>query len=528
MQWRPITIVAGERGPVVSIHWQKLGLTLLVAVTSLWLLVAGGAWLFVKYHQDFPGVRYVDLVWPNRWPQYRLSQGNHYIAEAGLLLPKGEIATALYKLRAGISKAPANPKGRILLANIYLANRRPDLARAVLLDGMPALQQDPVYLQATLSFLLELQEDAKLLEVATALLAADGPARVSSRTLIATYAAMAAYYRGNYDQAEDYIDRHHLRDTTDGNTLQARIDWERGFPALALLRLNEHLAQFPAHDSALTLLAGYYRELGRAREWESTLVARLASDPLAAAPRIAYLHLHQQRGDHPRVERETVSYLRQFQRDPAALLLLADFAANTGQPALARRVQQALAPSPESAGGAALMVAEAHIVAGEYQPALDLIAGYTRDYPEWTGQFAPVFNGLSAVALYGLGKKDEARLYLDHLLAQKNLRAENLVAVSNRLSALGAHDLALSALGRAVEADPLNQAALANLIRLELETGTLANLPAHLDRFIRTRRPSREILARAHALLGSDLHLLEPAQKELLASLRSALAARRP
>src|SRR5262249_36845038 len=163
------------------------------------------------------------------------------------------------------------------------------------------------------------------------------------------------------------------------------------------------------------------------------------------------------------------------------------------------------------------MVAEAHIVAGEYQPALDLIAGYARDYPEWTRQFAPVFSGLQAVALCGLGKRDEARLHLDHLLPQKNLRADNLVAVSNRLAALGAGDLALSALGRAVEADPLNQAALTSLIRAELDAGALAGLPAHLGRFVHTRQPSRELLSRAYATLGSDRYLLLPAQKELLA-----------
>ena len=199
-----------------------------------------------------------------------------------------------------------------------------------------------------------------------------------------------------------------------------------------------------------------------------------------------------------------------------------------GSADLARRVQQALSPYPENAGAAALMVAEAHIVAGEYQPAVDLLARYTRSYPEWTSQFAPVFNGLQAVAYSGLGWQDEARLSLDHLLVQKNLRADNLVAVAQRLSALGARELALATLGRAVEADPLNQNALANLIQLELETGTLDNLPAHLDRYLRSRQPSREILARAGAVLGSDLHLLLPGQKHLLASLQAAIAPRQP
>jgi tetratricopeptide (TPR) repeat protein len=166
------------------------------------------------------------------------------------------------------------------------------------------------------------------------------------------------------------------------------------------------------------------------------------------------------------------------------------------------------------------MVAESHLAAGEYQTALSLIGSYTKQYPEWTGQFAPVFSGLQAVALYGIGKKDEARLYLDNLLGQKNLRADNLVAVTNRLNALGAHDLALSALTRAAEADPLNQAALASLLRLEIATGSLSNLPVQLERYLHTRKPSREILGQAYATIGSDRHLFLPGQGELLASRR--------
>lgn len=499
---------------------------MVLAGASLWLLLALGAWLFVKYHRDFPAVNYADLVWPGRWDEYRVSQGNYYIAQSEPLLRQGEYARAVHKLRVGIGKAPANAQGRTLLARVYLAYRRPDLARDVLLDGLAHRPDDPVYLQTTLAFLLELQEDARLLEVTGRLLAA--PATPATRPLVATFAATAAYYRGNYDEAEDLLARHRLNHSPDGATLQARIAWERGFPELALLQLKEHLSLHPGHDDARALLADYYRSLGRTSEWESTLVERVAGDPLAPAPRVAYLQLHHRRGAQARLERETAAFLQQFDREPAALLLLADFAANTGQPALARRVQQALSAHPENTGAAALMVAEAHLVAGEYQASLDLIARYTREYPEWAGQFAPVFNGLQAVALSGLGRQDEARLSLDHLLAQKNLRAENLVAVAGRLSALGARDLALSALGRAVEADPLNQAALANLIRLELETGTLGGLPAHLARFVRTRQPSREILAQAYAGLGSDRHLLLPAQKELLASLQAALAPHQP
>jgi hypothetical protein len=526
LDWPPISRSRGANGPIWRIKWRGLTILLLVAGLTLWLLLALSAWLFVKYRRDFPDVRYADLVWPGRWPQYRVNQGNYYIAQADALLAREEYTLALHKLRVGVTKAPANAPGRLLLARVYLAFRRPDLAKEVLLGGLPHLAHDPAYLQASLGFLLEFHEDATLHEVTGQLLA--GSADATTRPLAATFAATAAYYRGNYDEAEDLLGRHQLQDTVDGATLQARIAWDRGFPGLAVLRLKEHLGRHPRNDAARALLAGYFHSLGRIAEWESALVERVAADPLASGPRVAYLQLHHRRGDVDRLERETTEFLRQFGSEPAAQLLLADFAANAGLPSLARRVQLALAAHPQHAGAAALMVAEAHLVAGEYQPALDLITRYARDYPEWTTQFAPVFNGLQAVALTGLGRSDEARLSLDHLLAQKNLRADNLVAVAGRLSALGARELARSALARAVAADPLNQPALTSLIRLELDSADFADLPSHLTRFLRTRQPSREILALAQARLGSDRHLLLPGQPDLLAAVQAALNYRRP
>lgn len=522
MRWRPFSIEAGKRGRVVRLYWPQLGVCLLVLAAGLWPAGAFGVWLFVKYHRQIPGARYADLLLPGRWPAYRVSEGNHYIARAAELLQEGETNAALHHLRAGLAKAPANARGRTTLAELYLAGRRPDLARELLLDGLRYLSDDRAYVQATMSFLLEFQEDARLLEVADQLLAA--PEHAASHPLAAIYAATAAFYRGNYDRTEDLILHYRLGDSADGAMLRARMEWDRGYPGLALLRLNEFLARQPGHVGARILLADYYRTLGRTAEWESAVVERLVSDPLAPAPHVEYLRLLQQRGDRAGLQRETATYLDRFRHDSTALLSLADFAANTGDPALARRVQRIFSGRPDHNGAPALLIAEAHLVAGDFATVLDLITEYMRDYPEWTSQFASVCSGLQAVALCGLGRNDEARLHLGHLLAQPNLRTGHLAAVANRLAALGARDLAIAALGRAVETDPLNQVAFTHLLRLELDSGSLADLPAQLERYLRTRQPSREILARAAAEIGRDRHLFLPEQTRLLASLRATLA----
>jgi hypothetical protein len=527
IDWLRNSVVGKSRETVVSIRRFRLAIILLLSCAGIWIVGSFGVWSMVKYHQGAARVHFVDLLLPSRWGLYRAELGDHYIESAGILLDRGEANAALIRLRAGVAKNPANKKGRGMLAQLFLANRRPDLAREVLLDGVRHLSGDPDYLQTTFTFLLEFQDDSKIQELAGQLLARPN-AELRCTRIAATFAAYAAYFRGNYDRAEDLINQHRLRESADGSVLLARIEWERGYPELALLMLKDDIAGHPEHDAARAQLVAYFRSLGRTNEWESTVVERLVSDPLAAAPRIENLYLHEHRRDQPRLDRDAALYLEQFKHDPGALLLLADFAANTGRPALARRVQGLFDELKENSGAAALLVAESMVVAREYQPALDLIAEYTRHYPEWTDQFAAVFNGLQAVALCGLARTDEARLSLDHLLTGKNLRAENLLAVSNRLSVLGAKELARSTLKRAAEADPLNQAVLSNLIRLELECGALTDLPDHLHRFMRTRKPSRELLSVAYSTLGSDLHLYLPRQAELLGSLHVALTASHP
>ena len=525
MNWPTIIeITSDELGArKVTVRWSRLAMVLLGLGSITWLFGALAVWLFVSKFHDFPEVKFTDLVLPSRWANYRATQGDHYIAQAEQFVAKNDYISAFTKLRAGVAKSPGNSHGRILLAQFYTANRRPDLAQDILLGGIARLQHDPVYLRDVLRFLLDFKEDAKLLAVARELLRSDTISTEEKRP-VAFFAASAAFFRGNYDQAEDLIATHRLIETTDGVLLQARLDWERGFPDIAILRLQSHLQHAPDNESVYVQLGQFYRERGNPAALEKNAVQRLALNPLSHAPRLEFLYLYDQQHQAAHLDQEIESYFRNFSREPAALLALAEFAANTGRPALARRVNNLARTLNPPVEGPALMVAEAHIVAHEYQIALNLIADYTRASPEWAKQFTAVLNGLQTVALYGLGKPDEARLFLEHLLGQDDLRAENLIAVSNRLAAIGVRDQARVLLARASATDPLNQAALTQLVRLETADNVTEALPGHLRQFMKMRKPTHEVLQAAYDRLGSDLNLFLAPQVELLAALKTALA----
>lgn len=459
------------------------------------------------------------MALPHRWPEFQTSRGLHYLALAESRLQAHDHAGALLLLRSGLAKVPADRRGRLLLADLYQRAGRSDLARETLLDGLPHLATDAGYLRSVLTFLQEQRDEAEILRLAASL-PAPTPAL---RALLGLHAAEAACRLDRPDEAEHLLRRHGLLHTSDGARLQAQIDWSRNLPELALNRLHAHLNLHPTDTTALGLLAGYQRALGRSAEWQTSLVALLAADPLAPGPRVAYLHLLDQQGDPTRLEQQIGIFLQHFARRPDALLQLGGFAAETGHPGIARRVRALQPAGSEAHFLAGLLLAEACISAGEHAQAHQLLDELRREHPERARRQPHLLVGLVAVSDYGRHRPDEARLHLDSFLTTPSLPADALVAMARRLDAVGARDAAHRVLEQAAGGEPPDQAALALLIEFALVDDEPAALTRWLERYLRLPRPSRRLLLRVEEVLGSDRHLFLESQAPTLATLHAAL-----
>jgi len=501
----------------ITLRWNRIVIAAMALMAASWGAITGGALLYLKFQRGVENISWADTLLPSRWQNVTVALGNHHVQEAEASLKDRDPVTAPRLFRSGLAKSPGNLTGRIDLARLYVGARRPDLARDLLLKDLPRFASDADYLRTALSFLIEFQFDSELQSVAGELMRHPSP-RVREQG--ALHAATVALHRGNYDAAENILRTHRLDQSPEGTLLLARADFERGFADLALTRIAPLLADSPSRGPALELVAQILTQQGRTADLSRTATLSLTHDPLSPTPRLQILRqLHSaHRADE--LARETDRFMELFASDPDALLALGDFAANTSNPALARRIQQTFARQKWSPDAPALLYAEACIAAGRHAEGIVELDRYLQENPSAGLRYGPAFDGLRTVALFGLNRDDDARLQLEHLLAQPNLRAENLSAVANRLLALGRPEAARLALTRAVNLDPLNQSALGILVRLEAEQGQLDALPAHLRRFLAMRRPSHDILAFVYRRLGSDLNLLHPAQPALLAQLR--------
>jgi tetratricopeptide (TPR) repeat protein len=494
-----------------------------------WFGLAGASFLFVKYRRDFPEVKFEHiLLYPFKKNEFRVARGDFLISRAKVDLEKQRYREAFYGLRVGSGLSPGNRDGRMLLSQFFIVQQRPDLAQKMLVDGLGPNRADEEYLQALFGFLLQRQEDSEVLRIANELLREMEhlPAPVERVRLVATARATAEFFRGNYDAAEDTVKKYRLQETPDGQILALRIEWDRGERDTALARLQSLTEQIPENEQVYAQYAAYLRETGRDDELRRLCVLRQLSYPDRPRARIDLLYLYDKGKDETNVQVGVEELFRDFPKTPEVMLALADFAANTGRPALARRVYDYCKANNLPWEGPALMTVEAHVVAKEYNEALEACRQMMKDNPEWGKRFFSVFNGLQAIANYGLGDIEAAQLFLSNFLNQAGVRAENLVAVSNRLMSVGAKDQARQVLAQAVRTDPLNQTALVGLIKLDLELGQADTIAASLRALITMRKPPRDLLNNAYTRLASDRFLFAPGRDALLDELRVNISER--
>lgn len=521
----PFNLSRKKNGWQVQVFWKQLIVSAVLFIVLGWLAAASAAYLFVKYRRGFTEVQFSHmLLLPVKWDEYEIARGEFLIRNAQKDMREERYREAFYGLRLGLIKAPNNKEARLLLAQFYGLWKRPDLTRLTLIEGMAYHSNDDDYLKTFFSFLLQQQEDKEILAYYKELLGEDSSVNKRNQ-LIAFAAASSCYYRGNYDEAETILRRYRLGLTRDGRLLQVRIDWDRGARDQALTRLGELAAEFPNDDEIYAQTVAYLREAGRDAEARRESFMRALGNPRNARARIDQLYALQKEGDTAAVKRNAEEIFSDFLDDSNAMVALADFAANSGDPVLARRVYDHAKARNLNWEGPALMTVEANIVAKEYQSALEVVRELLKANPEWGKRYYSVFNGLQAIANYGLGDAEAAQLFLNNYLGQSSIRTENLIAVSKRLLEVGARSQARQVLDQAVKNDALNQAALTNLIQLDLDLNNTAPLAANVRKLLTMRRPSREVLQSAYRKLGSDLFIFSPDRTALLADLRSAIGA---
>jgi tetratricopeptide (TPR) repeat protein len=518
----PFILYKGPKGWKLHISPSRSLVWLLAVMLGGYLAVGTGLFLNDRYRQGLSGISWSDRVYPPNWHKYRAARGNAYIEKAEASLQNGQFSQAFHQLRAGLARAPDHQHGRVLLGEMYAATGRSDLAQATLIGGLEYHETDLAYLQRTFRFLFSRRADLEVIEIAQRLL----PALESSHEaagLVAGSLANALYFRGQFDQAEDVLRAHSLNSTLDGRLLSAKIEWDRGFPELALALIEALAKDFPASAQTYRTHVQWLIDRGQSDSARRASLLRRIRFPDQAQPRIDLLYAFDTAEDHAAVDLEAKSLFADFGDEFPIILQIGDFAANTGRVDLAEQVLQHAQQSGMPTEGPELMRVESLIVGGDYQNALNAVREALEQNPAWERSLAPVFNGLRAICYFALGESEDANLFLNSYLGLRDTRAENLVAVADRLLSVGAEREARRVLEHAVVNDPLNQAALTRLIEFDLNKPDAPDLPANLERLLSMRRASPVLLRDAYNRLGEDRFVFVEDRNKLLDRLLESL-----
>ncbi len=516
----PATRVRSRPSAVSKRSWIVFFVGGSIGLYSLWAL---GTFLFVRFGRDIPDVRFVDLWLPTRWQNFHRARADHFLAEGERLLASGQHREAMPLLKAGLGRIPGNLDARLALAQLYSDIGRSDLAEEVLQAGVALHSDELRFLGAYFGFLLQAQKDQRVITVCRELLPLL-PASTARDRFLALAAATAHYFRGNFDQAEDYIRIADLGRLREGRVLVAKIDWERGYRDLALIDLRVLALEWPADPQVYSELASKLRESGEIEAARRLTISFQIALPNLVTPRIDLIRIYHETGEIARAHAEAEALINGFPAGSEAHTALAEFAANSGDTALAQRLYEHAKARNMQSPSLALRAVEACLVARDYRAGLSLADDLLAGNPGWDEDHRPHFNSLRAIAHFGLDDRGEGELALNHFELHVRPRAESLLAIADRLLAVGATDPALRLLHRATETDPGNQAALSRLVTLELNLRRTANLSPHLRRLLTLRRPSPDLLRVAHHQLGSDAFLFVPDRAPLLADIRAHLA----
>ena len=500
------------------VFWGRIAIVLVAVAIAAWLSAATAAWAFVRFQRGVTGVSYLDLAfYPWRSGHYRTSVGQHYLALGRAELEKKNYRAGYSLLVAGLARVPDDVAARRYVAITEVRLGLSQRALRTLTDGAKLAAGDLDYLKLLFGLLLESQEDDRVIALASQLLPPQ-PDSVLAHQFTALQAATAHFHRGRYDEAERLLADWHLTKSLEGVILLAQCDWERGFPEPALARLESQLERFASRDELYVQLIRLHRELGHLNEARRYALLRHLKDPASPGPRLDLLHTYHASDDRAAEARELAGYLADFKANAQALVLLAWFAVDTVQPALAQQVHDLAVAQNFPLNAFNLARVQAALAAADYRGARTLADIALREENENNDTFAATLNGLRALALFGAKDTTRAELMLGSFLSQARPRPGDALLLAKQLRLLGASDSARAVLDRACNLDPLNQATLAELIRLEAEAGNRDKLAEHLPKFVRLRKPSRAVLE--ETLLRLD----RPADAPLRDQIRAALA----
>lgn len=489
----------------------------LLLLMGLWLAGAAGVYALIKYKRGFEKVQFNHvLLLPLKKEDYRRSKAEYYLELGHAALAAQRYGEAFHHLRIGLAGVPEDTDARRVVVELYLAVKRPDLARTLIVDGMAYTAGDVEYLQWIFASLLRLQEDDTVIDLAHEFLRAIPDANPNARHVVTMAEATAHFFRGRYTQAEAVLRRERSLATQDGLLLLAKIERERGELARALECLRGASERFPDAAEPYRELVAELRRQGAVGATRRVIVERQLSHPHEFEPFLDQLEELHRQGEEAEWREREAQFWERFGKNDAAVDLLALLASRLGRFETARRILEQRRSQATRLETASTALAEALLAAGRAEQALAVIQEAEAD---GTGADRGELLALKVLAFMAVGNEASAQRNLSSYLERAFLRPDLLAVLAQRLVSVSGDELAERVWSRALEIDPNHQAVLTQRLSHSLSADDWESTMPLIKRLLTTRKPSRALCGALAERLSLDRYLLLPQRAEALTGL---------
>lgn len=491
---------------VLEVVWSRVLLAFAILIPALWFFASALIYIGYKYVRKYEEMSFVDaFTVPFNMQEHREKIGNYNIDKAKKLLEEKNWREAFMNLAQGVSRSPENIEGRQMLAEFYLALwGRPDIAIKTLESGLLYAKDNTKFIRFYIRLLLDQNEDRKLVTVAEKLLKSGNIENKEVEVYLAMALSSVLSMHGNYTLSKDYLVKYGLDKTLPGILRLSKNEWEQGNQeeAIKVISDNFHLVQ--NKEPIYALLINYYNSMGDYEKARQYSVLRAAENPFSIDQQLDYLRLLKKSGDLEVVKEKVNTLFENYKSDNKSLLNIANYAADTGDIDLMRKIYDVSILNNFPIAPYCLLLLETMITNGKYKDATTFAENIIKEKPMWIKKFEDVFACLRAISYYATGNYNMADILIQDVLKRGVASPKVLIATARRLDGLNDTKFACKLLEQAVDRFPKHQLALTRLIQMEMKMGNSTNIDKHIFKLLQMRRPPRQLVESAKKDMASD------------------------
>lgn len=520
-KWRAFSFRKTTGGPYkIKIYWKnsfKLGAIFLIMG---WILIASGLFLNFRLKKDYDEVSFLKmLILPFRFGEHRVEVGEYHIQKGFELLERGEYLKGIELLRLGVIRSPKNLKARRELGFIFRHGlKRYDLAKKILVDGLPYACDELDYFQQTINLIYQ-EKDFELIDK----LCKEHIGHTSPEIRSFLVNSLAAVYNslGRHEETLTLDREYNLKNSFNGLYLLAQALWARDLRLEAIRVMEENLGWVEDKQIILGQLAYFCQKAGMDEKALGYARRRIDEASGAVDAQVDYLHILYLTGQGSLASARGLRMIDCYRDDYEGLVQFSKFAVVARDVELARKAYEIGIERGFDVGVLALAYVNTLAFSYRYQDAHEMLVGFEKERCKWLSAYHNQYNACRGFVEFGLGREELSHYYLDSALEIFDIKSlYYLRSIADELMRKNGELFAYKISSALYNKDP---SFLDMHISLQLKLVKIEGLVENIAKYAISINPQKEILEAAYERIRQDDFLLEEKTREALDKIRVAL-----